>query len=183
MKQAVVLQILEAAQGIRAVHEPGAANRTEFFIKNPGNMKPRIVAQPKTYTDINAITVEVPGFKGGIDADIDIGVLVGKINQMMHQPFGRKRRRAAYSQDAGLVFTRQTLDGLGKLVKTIGQQRKGRFCVFGQPDRSRHAIEQWNAEKVLQLFDLLAYRCRGDKKLICCLRETQPSGCGFERLK
>jgi hypothetical protein len=133
--------------------------------------------------DVDILAGEVDVMQGRAYPQIDGRVLLGKPAQPMHQPFGRKIRRRAHGEHAGVLAAQQSLGAVGDAVERIPHGRQIAAARLGNDEPLPLPIEELEPELGFEGFDLVAHRALGDAKLIRRAREAFMACGGFECLK
>jgi hypothetical protein len=97
-----------------------------------------------------------------------------------------ERGKAGGGGDRELAHAGIGLEPVGRAlqaVERVGRDPVERLAALGQRQRARPALEQFQAEMVLEPLDLPAHRRLRDEQLLGCLREAQCAGRRLEALE
>jgi len=170
-------QILRCPQRRTGAQQLWTARREDLVGEEQLDLEPRIFATAVADREVEVSHGQIDDFVGGGDPDIDIGVPLLKPVQAQDKPLGGKGRRCGHSQCPGIVMRTQPLHRRLNAAKRFRQPRQQHLRRRGQLNRTVHAVEQHDAEVLLQRVDLMADRGRGDMQLVRSLAETQVPSC------
>src|SRR5262249_60173368 len=111
-------------------------------------------------------------------ADVEAGVVDGVAADARQQPLGGEGGRGAETERRRAPGAAQLLHGRGEAAEALLQQGQRRRAGGGQRQRPVAAVEQGDAEMLLEVLDLVADRGRADMQLARRLAETGMAGGG-----
>ena len=114
---------------------------------------------------VDAITEQIHQSIGGADQHFDARAQRVKIRQARQQPLHGKAAGAADGDGVGAVVAHQTLGRVRDLPQRRADGTQVNLALGRQFQALGVADEQGDADCFFQLGDLLADRCRRDKKL------------------
>src|SRR5258706_7452952 len=183
MQQRRFQQVRRFRDAITPGHQLGAANRKKLLGAKADSVEaaPIAVAVPDRNVDLFPNEVDMMHRCG--NPQIDAGMGLGKPAEPIYQPFGRKIRRCADRQNAGVLLLQDALGAGGDSVECVTYDVE--IFAAGVTDNQplALAIEKLDAERVLQRFDLMADSALGDTELLSRSREAFASRRSLERLE
>ncbi len=178
--QRVVLQVRGTFEGMRAFHEHGAAHRKNLFAHQQLGLDPGIASAAVADGDVDAVIHEVGQFHGGGEADINVAMGLAKAEQPGNEPLGGEGIERADIENPHRLLVHDHGGGRRQAAQHIahrgGVGSARRREVYGP----HAALEELDAQMVLQMADRPADGAVGHMQLIGGLGETQKAGRGFK---
>ena len=122
--------------------------------------------------NVHAVADEVGVADAGGDAGLDIGVLRQEAVEARHQPLGGQAGRGADHQDAVLPAAAEPVQRLADRLEARLHAGKDEARRLGELDGTGAAVEQLEAQDLLQPADLMAERGRRHVQLLRRLGEA-----------
>ena len=173
-------QVGRLLQWRAALEQPGARHRRQLLAEQAHRMRRHRRRRPMAQRQVDVGDVQVEHGIGGVDADVDVGVVALELLQPRNQPHRGERRergqchRAAARALADLAH--RAVDARQGLRHRQQQLRAG----AGQFHRPRVPQEQAHAHFPFQRLDLAAHRRLGQRQFLRGGAEVQVPRDGFE---
>ena len=123
---------------------------------------------------------EVDQLAAGVEAQIDLGMLLIEVAEPRQQPLLQERAEQADVEQAAAAILPQLFDGARELAHAALDARQQPRTLRGEAHRAAVPYEQRRFEKFFQRFDMRADGGGRDVQRIGGVRETQMGGDGFE---
>jgi len=182
VNQGEVAQILGVLEATGLGQQARAAQRQHIEIGQPLDHQARriLVHLHVANGDIDAVAREIGQRDRRGDACVDFRVSPEEAIEPRRQPFRREARRRADDQHRIVVGPLDVVDSLPDLKERRIEAGIQQLAGLGQSNRSRAAVEQLQAEELLQPFDLVTEGSRRDVQLASRAGQAQVTGGSLE---
>src|SRR5262249_44340207 len=176
MDQGELEHIGWSREAIAPGDELGTANGKQLLGRQAHDIKARPVAIAMADSEIYVLAGEIDMMEGSRSAQIDVWMAFGKATEAVDQPFGRKIRRRAHGEHAGILTLEQSFGADGNAVEGVADGCQIVAPSFSNDQALALAIEELDPELQFQGLDLVADGSLGHKELLGCAREALVSG-------
>ena len=162
-------------------HERGRGDRRHDLVEQLVALHGIEAATSEAHGEIDVVTIEVDRRGAGHQAHAHVRQLRVQRGQARQQPARRERRRDADHQFALAALLAQGLhaarDPFERLAEVLGRE----LPVARQLEPAARALEQRDAQELLEAADLVTDRRGSDVQLACGPGEAERPGGGLER--
>ena len=141
-------------------------HRGQPFVCQRQRIDAGIFAIAKADRHIHVAPGHVEHAQGGRQAQVDLGMGVGKFIQPGGQPFRREGRPRRHGQRGFAADLSRRAPRRGEQAKPLGRARSQRPPCICQLNRAGEAVKQGLAQVVFQRFDLKRQRRRGHVQFV-----------------
>ena len=152
------------------------ADRRRPVVGQHRAVEPVIRSRAEADCGVHPVAIEIHDAQAGDEAELDLGMRLGKAEKARRQPFRREGRSRRDGQAVVVAEPRDRANRLAQTVEALGHARLQGTARLGQLDGAVQATEQRAAEMLLELLDLVAERRRGDEQLLGGLAEAHVPG-------
>src|SRR5215472_1401882 len=136
-----------------------------------------------TYCHVDLFAREVDMMQRRGNTKVNAGMLLGKVAEPMHQPFGSKVRRSADSENACVLPLQQPLGANRNPIQRVAYDREVVPACFCNDEPLALAVEKLDRQFSFKRLDLMADRTLGDAQLFRRAGKALVPGGGFKSLQ
>ena len=114
---------------------------------------------------IDLLAGEVDVVQRRRDAQVDVGMRLGKVPETVDEPLGGEIRRSANGEDASVLTLQKPLGANGDAVQRIAHDVEVVLARFRDDESLAFAIEELDGKLGLERFDLMAHCALGNAQL------------------